>query len=65
MRAVAKRIGVSLANHIDLILLPNREILFPSKQKCKVQSLSGGIFWPISSGSVSASQQSHGQKLTR
>lgn len=37
MITVAKRIEVSLANHIDLIPFPNSEILsFLSKQKCKV-----------------------------
>lgn len=66
MIAVAKRIEVSLANHIDLIPFPNsRDSFFSLKAEVEGVKSSGGIFWTVSSGSVSASQQSpSGQKLT-
>lgn len=64
MRAVSQRTEVRLVKRMDLILFPNREILlFSGWQRCKV-SVSTEILWPISCGSVSTLQQSHGQKLT-
>lgn len=63
-RAIANRTEVRLANHLDVVLFPTRRF-FSFCRKAEVQSVkSGPRDRPNSSGSVSASQQGCGQKLT-